>query len=772
MAVWSVVSIPCHRSGSAIALAICAALLVVSPLPGSDDPPSPRTYALLINGGQGPLANALSHLHHLQDMVEGLAARGIPAERIFVFSSDGEAPEDDLVVRGSLDPRLWLVEGTNLASALRRPDLTNTVWDDVQMKPATKAELRKWFEKKQVELVAGDTLFVFVTDHGTQNTDDPGNGLISLWEESLSVLEFRALLGHLRPGTRVVNVMSQCYSGAFAEAMAPFHDPTPTGDVCGFYSTTADRRAYGCYPEGRDRDRIGHAFHFIDAMGRNDTMDAAHVEVLVTDATPDVPLRTSDLYLERLLEQEAAKRDEEPETLVDALLREAWRDRGRLEPQIRLLDRLGSMYGVFSPRTLAEFEKHITELQALEKSLATYRSRWRMALDDLRRDNLAQFLESNPEWNERIAKRTLDSLSDVNRRKLVGALLPELESFTKEREDVFARLERLRDNFEDAESAEFRAAIRLAALLRMRTVLIRVAAKELFEGNPSPAFAALQACESAQIGTLAGEPEPPELKPLPPYEEDVAIVERVLPSWFGIQFASVPETQQEKYELERGAAVVQRVYDDSPAASAGILPGDFVLGPPGKPFDEPRRLREWIMGSPRDTPLTVEMLRQGEPFDVTISLAPYPTEIPRLPAPPAAGDEAPDLPPLRNVSGESDEPTTVASGRHVLFFWATWCAPCKAALPELVAWSETSNVPVLAVSDEDPETVRRFLDGWTEVFPEHVASDEMRLSYVSYGVSGTPTFVLVDDEGSVEWRQTGYSVNKGLSVDGWEWIQD
>ena len=47
---------------------------------------------------------------------------------------------------------------------------------------------------------------------------------------------------------------------------------------------------------------------------------------------------------------------------------------------------------------------------------------------------------------------------------------------------------------------------------------------------------------------------------------------------------------------------------------------------------------------------------------------------------------------------------------------------------------------MIAVSDENPETVREFLDGWTEQFPEWVVTDELRLSYVSYGVSGTPTF--------------------------------
>ena len=36
-----------------------------------------------------------------------------------------------------------------------------------------------------------------MTDHGTDNKDDPLNGYIELWKESLSVLEFRALLGYL-----------------------------------------------------------------------------------------------------------------------------------------------------------------------------------------------------------------------------------------------------------------------------------------------------------------------------------------------------------------------------------------------------------------------------------------------------------------------------------------------------------------------------------------------------------------------------------------------
>ena len=78
-------------------------------------------------------------------------------------------------------------------------------------------------------------------------------------------------------------------------------------------------------------------------------------------------------------------------------------------------------------------------------------------------------------------------------------------------------------------------------------------------------------------------------------------------------------------------------------------------------------------------------------------------------------------------------------------------------------------MPIVAVSDENPDKVRSFLDDWSDPFPELVLSDELRLSYVSFGVSGTPTFVLIDESGVIEWRQTGYTPSRGLGVKDWDW---
>ena len=68
------------------------------------------THAVLINGGQRPASNYLSHFHHLQDMVELLENRGIPRERIHVFSADGSEPTLDLAVRDLPPPGFWLIQ--------------------------------------------------------------------------------------------------------------------------------------------------------------------------------------------------------------------------------------------------------------------------------------------------------------------------------------------------------------------------------------------------------------------------------------------------------------------------------------------------------------------------------------------------------------------------------------------------------------------------------------------------------------------------------------
>ncbi len=63
--------------------------------------------------------------------------------------------------------------------------------------------------------------------------------------------------------------------------------------------------------------------------------------------------------------------------------------------------------------------------------------------------------------------------------------------------------------------------------------------------------------------------------------------------------------------------------------------------------------------------------------------------------------------------------------------------------------------------------MRRFLADHKEPFPEIVAIDPHRVTFQGYGVSGTPSFVMVDPDGIVRLYQTGYTLDGGLHVDGW-----
>ena len=305
-----------------------------------------------------------------------LEAAGVDPARIAVFSGDGADPAPDLATReGHLPADFWLLPRSE-ASRLRPPiEYVNSEIAGFTLQPATRAALRAWFETDGSGLAPGDTLLLYVTDHGKKDPEDLGDSSISLWGEQLSVTELRGLLAHIDPGVRVVMLMSQCYSGGFANAIFPDGVETaPAGNVCGYFSAPPDRKAHGCYPEVSGKEAVGHSHRMFEALAALQRLPDAQREVLVTDGTPDVPNATTGFFLARQLERNAALGGHETPDFVDMLLVEAWQEPLAWEREIRLLDRVGQAFGFSSPRSLAQLEAQAQGLATLRDLLATYTS--------------------------------------------------------------------------------------------------------------------------------------------------------------------------------------------------------------------------------------------------------------------------------------------------------------------------------------------------------------------------------------------------------------
>jgi len=84
----------------------------------------------------------------------------------------------------------------------------------------------------------------------------------------------------------------------------------------------------------------------------------------------------------------------------------------------------------------------------------------------------------------------------------------------------------------------------------------------------------------------------------------------------------------------------------------------------------------------------------------------------------------------------------------VLEFWATWCAPCIAEIPDLNELAKSlaaSHVQFISVDDEDPAVVKNFLakkhmEGWVGIG---------KSIFDDYGVQSRPTTIVIDPQGRI-----------------------
>jgi len=97
-----------------------------------------------------------------------------------------------------------------------------------------------------------------------------------------------------------------------------------------------------------------------------------------------------------------------------------------------------------------------------------------------------------------------------------------------------------------------------------------------------------------------------------------------------------------------------------------------------------------------------------------------------------------------------DAPQT--TGKFMLVaFWATWCEPCRSAIPILNQLQEKyrERLVVIGVSDESESNIRNMVEPRIEF---SIASDPRHRSATALGVRGLPHAFLVDPHGIVRFE--------------------
>jgi len=103
---------------------------------------------------------------------------------------------------------------------------------------------------------------------------------------------------------------------------------------------------------------------------------------------------------------------------------------------------------------------------------------------------------------------------------------------------------------------------------------------------------------------------------------------KVTRGYLGVFIQDVTPALAKQFGLkDRGGALVGGVPEDTPAAKAGLQPGDVIVEFNGRKVPDSRQLRLWVSQTPPNTKATFKILREGKERTVSTTLGELPTEM-------------------------------------------------------------------------------------------------------------------------------------------------
>jgi thiol-disulfide isomerase/thioredoxin len=122
----------------------------------------------------------------------------------------------------------------------------------------------------------------------------------------------------------------------------------------------------------------------------------------------------------------------------------------------------------------------------------------------------------------------------------------------------------------------------------------------------------------------------------------------------------------------------------------------------------------------------------------------------------------PDPAPAFQLNDLDGKPLTLdeAKGKIVIVnFWATWCGPCRAEIPDLIElqnkYKDQLEIIALATDEDDAAEVKKFTQKHGINYRVAMAPDKLRVEFG--GIPALPTSFVLDTQGRIVQKHVGLS---------------
>lgn len=127
---------------------------------------------------------------------------------------------------------------------------------------------------------------------------------------------------------------------------------------------------------------------------------------------------------------------------------------------------------------------------------------------------------------------------------------------------------------------------------------------------------------------------------------------------------------------------------------------------------------------------------------------------------------------LKTINGKTVQLSDYRGENVIVNFWATWCPPCRAEIPDLQKLYDNKDVVILAVNltgtEKSVDKVTEFVKEYEMTFP--VLMDESLEVSTSYQVQAYPTSYMIDSAGRIQFKAIG-AMNYDIMLQGLEKMQ-